>query len=71
MIGALGPLQTMAVTGSMTWQMEESGGATKLTLTYAVSGYLPGGLQALAGPVDGVLGEQFQRLKTYIETGAP
>ena len=42
---------------------------TKLEVTYAVTGYLPGGMKTWAAPVDGVLEEQFTRLKKYIEAG--
>lgn len=74
--GGLGPLQEMAVTGSLTLTTlpamgSGSTGRTRLSVTYAVGGYMAGGLDALAKAVDGVLAEQFTRLKTYIETGAP
>lgn len=71
MLGALGPLQSMAATGSMTIQLSEDKGATKLAVTYAVSGYLPGGMNTLAAPVDQVLTLQFTRLKNYVEHGDP
>ena len=67
MTGGLGPLQGMAVAGSMTWTWTPVGDTTRLTLTYTVGGYRPGGLQALAGPVDGVLGQQVDRLKAWVE----
>jgi hypothetical protein len=38
-------------------------------LAYAVGGYRPGGLGAIALPVDYVIGEALQRLKAHIETG--
>jgi uncharacterized protein YndB with AHSA1/START domain len=69
--GALGPLQSMAAAGSMTIQLSPSDGGTKLEVTYAVAGYSPAGLNTLAATVDGVLAEQFTRLKGYIETGEP
>lgn len=47
------------------------GDGAKLTVTYAVGGYSPAGLNAMAGPVDSVLGEMFHCLKTYVETGNP
>ena len=37
--------------------------------TYAVGGYRPGGLDAVALPVDYVIGEALARLAAYIETG--
>lgn len=69
MIGGIGPLQSMATTGSMTFQLSPAEGGTKLELTYAVAGYLGSGLNNLAAPVDGVLGQQVGRLKSFIETG--
>jgi len=41
MSGALGPLQTLAAAGTMIFQVVEEAGGTKLTVTYAVAGYLP------------------------------
>ncbi len=69
--GGLGPLQPMAVTGTMTFNLSPSSDGTKLDLTYAVGGYLPGGLNTLASPVDFVLTQQMTRLKSYVETGNP
>lgn len=69
MIGGLGPLQSMATTGSMTFQLSPSENGTKLELTYTVGGYLAAGLNNLAAPVDGVLGQQIGRLKNFMETG--
>ena len=67
--GALGPLQSMAATGTLTVQFAPSEGGTKLTATYAVAGYLPGGMNTLASPVDAVIAEQFTRLKNYVLHG--
>lgn len=67
--GALGPLQSMAATGSLTVQLAPEGSGTKLMVVYAVSGYLPAGMNTWAAPVDAVLTEQFTRLKSLVETG--
>lgn len=67
--GAIGPLQELAVSATMTWAFTQSGNRTAITLTYAVGGYGPGGLQALAPAVDAVLGAQLARLKRLIDTG--
>jgi uncharacterized protein YndB with AHSA1/START domain len=67
--GALGPLQTVAATGSMQIQLTAADQSTKLDVTYAVAGYQPKGMNTWAAPLDMVLAEQFTRLKTYIETG--
>jgi hypothetical protein len=71
MTGGLGPLQTMAATGSMSFKFSPEQGGTRVELTYAVAGYLPAGMNSLAAPVDGVLTEQFMRFKNYVETGKP
>jgi len=67
MIGGLGPLQAMAVTGSMTWSLSKTDTGTNVKVTYSVGGYLPGGLQKMAPLVDKVMFEQLKRLKMYIE----
>jgi uncharacterized protein YndB with AHSA1/START domain len=71
MTGGLGPLQSMAATGSMTFRLSPASGGTKLDITYAVTGYLPPGMNTFAAPVDHVLTEQFTRFKNYVETGDP
>jgi uncharacterized protein YndB with AHSA1/START domain len=69
--GALGPLQGMAVEGSLTFALAPDQGGTGLRLTYAVGGYGPEGLQGLASAVDTVLGLQLDRLERFVETGRP
>jgi len=66
---ALGPLQQLAVTGSLTWSIESAkeGSGSTLTMTYAAGGYAPGGLDKLADVVDSVLSGQVKRLKAYAE----
>ena len=65
--GGLGPLQAMAVTGTLTWSFAAIDEGTQLTLSYTVGGYIPGGMQQLAAPVDYVLGVQIKKLKEYVE----
>ena len=69
--GGLGPLGLMGVNGNMTWEFESAEDGTKVTFTYAVGGYRPGGLDEIAAPVDYVIGEALARLKAQIETGDP
>jgi uncharacterized protein YndB with AHSA1/START domain len=71
MSGALGPLQSLAATGSMTIQLSAAGAATKLAVQYTVTGYLAAGMSTWAAPVDSVITEQFTRLKSVVETGKP
>ena len=67
--GTLGPLIYSGASGHLVWTLAEKAGKTTLTQTYYVGGYFPGGLDKLAGPVDGVMSEQLGRLKAYVETG--
>ena len=71
MTGGLGPLGLMGVDGNMTWEFEDVPGGTRVRFTYAVGGYMAGGLDQMAEPVDRVLGEALSRLKAFAETGAP
>lgn len=66
---ALGPLQSMAVQGVMTFALKPSGDGTALQFEYRVNGSGSSGLDKLAPSVDGVLMEQLQRLQSYVETG--
>ncbi len=67
MIGGLGPLQSMAVAGVMTFTFTESGGRTTLEATYAVLAYTKEDLTVLAPLVDRVTAGQVARLKAFIE----
>jgi len=60
--GALGPLQTMAASGRMSWRVEATDGGSRLSFTYQVFGDPAGKLQDIAPAVDGVIGEQLARL---------
>ncbi|HEY2090332.1 MAG TPA: SRPBCC family protein [Thermoanaerobaculia bacterium] len=68
--GGLGPLQTAGVSGAMTLQVTPKEGGTDVALMYNVGGYYPGGLDSVAGGVDEVLTEQFDRLARLIATGS-
>lgn len=69
MTGGLGPLGLMGVNGNMTWEFDELDGQTRVRLTYVVGGYHEGGLDSIAGAVDGVLSEALHRLEAHVETG--
>jgi uncharacterized protein YndB with AHSA1/START domain len=69
LFGALGPLQGSGAAGHLAFVLAETDGKTTLTVTYDVGGYMKGGLDKIAGPVDGVLGQQVTRLKAQVETG--
>ena len=67
--GGLGPLQSLAATGTMRIVLSPAAGGTKLDVTYSVGGYLPAGMNTFASPVNEVLTQQFARFKSYVETG--
>lgn len=69
--GALGPLQTSAVAGSLTWKFSSADGGTKVELSYIVGGFMEAGFEKIAPAVDSVLNEQILRLKSFVETGKP
>jgi uncharacterized protein YndB with AHSA1/START domain len=69
--GALGPMQALAATGTLTLRFSAEEGGTKLDVTYAASGYLPAGMNRFAVPSDGMLSGQFARFKNYVEKGSP
>ena len=71
MSGALGPLQASGVSGAMTWRLSPAANGTKLELTYSVGGFMAGGFESIAPAVESVLREQAERLKRFVETGAP
>jgi hypothetical protein len=71
MTGGLGPLQSLAVAGSMAWSLTKAANGTTVEFSYAVGGYRPGGLSSLAVPVENVLSEQLTRLKNFVEKGKP
>ena len=69
MQGGLGPLQSEAVTGTLTVAMEPSkdGQETKISFSYVVGGYMRYKVSEIAPAVDNVLGDQFKRLlKPYV-----
>lgn len=64
MQGALGPLQSEAVLGTLTIAMEplKDGAGTRLSFNYTVGGYTRFPMAKMATAVDAVIGEQFQSL---------
>jgi uncharacterized protein YndB with AHSA1/START domain len=66
--GALGPLQSDALTGTLSWELKPAAGGTSVKLTYVVAGFMRAGRTSLPAAVDGVLGEQLGGLKTFVES---
>ena len=67
-IGSLGPLQGMGVTGSLTWEFEQVPEGTKITQTYVVGGFPTMPFEKLAPLVDGVMSGQMKALKAYADS---
>ena len=65
--GALGPLQELGVSGSLSWQIAKAAaGGSTITMTYAVGGYASG-LEKLASLVDQVMMRQLSLLEAYLQ----
>jgi uncharacterized protein YndB with AHSA1/START domain len=71
MTGALGPLQSSGVAGSLTWTLVSTRSGSKVVLTYNAGGFVEGGFDKIALAADSMLAEQLFRLKTFVETGSP
>jgi len=69
MSGALGPLQSEAVTGTLTMQLQPQGQSTVVRFTYKVGGYMEFPADQMATAVDGVIGEQLARLSALFGEG--
>jgi uncharacterized protein YndB with AHSA1/START domain len=69
--GALGPLQTEGVDGTLSWTLKPGEGVTTVTSSYVLGGYIRSGMEQWAPRVDRVLDEQLQRLKSFVEGKSP
>ena len=69
--GGLGPLQAYGIAGSLSWNLSDESGATKINLTYSVGGYIEDGFEEIAPAVEYVVGDQLKRLQLFLETGKP
>jgi uncharacterized protein YndB with AHSA1/START domain len=66
---ALGPFQEMAITGVLTFRLEEQGKSTRVTLNYRVSGAITMDPAKLAPMVDAMLGGQMRRFQAFTSSG--
>jgi uncharacterized protein YndB with AHSA1/START domain len=69
--GALGPLQTEGVDGTLSWTLKPGEGGTIVTSSYVLGGYIRSGMGQWAPRVDRMLDEQLQRLKRFVEGKSP
>lgn len=64
---AFGPLQAMALNGVFDLTVADvEGGGTRIVATFRVNGPASAQLDKLAAPVDGVIGEQVERLRATL-----
>lgn len=63
--GAPGRLQEGAAIATMSWRFSKTATGTKIELTFAASGYLPGGFDAIAPPTDKAFADLANRLAGY------
>ena len=70
MQGGLGPLQSMGLSGVLELALNSAETGTELTLSYRVSGDTLHQLETIAPAVDGVLGQQLDRLQRLLQTGS-
>ena len=66
---ALGPLQDMAVTGVLTFNLAPDGPGTRINMIYRVAGVLAMDSGKLAPLVDQVMGIQLGRLRSFASEG--
>jgi uncharacterized protein YndB with AHSA1/START domain len=68
---AFGPLQEMALNGLFDITLQDvEGGGTRIVATFRVNGPASAQLDKLAAPVDGVIGEQVERLRVRLAGAA-
>jgi uncharacterized protein YndB with AHSA1/START domain len=68
---AFGPLQEMALNGLFDLTLTDVEGGTRLVATFRVNGPASANLDRLAAPVDGVIGEQVERLRQRLAGATP
>ena len=66
MVGALGPLQSEALTGTMTITLKPGGAGTRIVLDYIVGGYMRYKTEEIAPAVDKVMSGQLAALATAL-----
>jgi hypothetical protein len=71
MVGALGPLQSEALSGALTITLKPGAAGTRIELDYVVGGFMRMKPEQIAPLVDKVLGEQVQRLAAKLTPAEP
>lgn len=70
MAGALGPLQSEALAGTMTVTLKAGGVGTRIVMEYVVGGYMRYKTGEIAPAVDKVLGSQLASLAAALGSSA-
>jgi uncharacterized protein YndB with AHSA1/START domain len=65
--GAMGPLKSEGLAGALSFVLTPAGTGTRIEMRYAVGGFMPGGVDKIAAPVDGVIAGLLGRLATYVD----
>ena len=68
MVGSLGPLQSEALTGTMTITLKPGGAGTRIVMEYVVGGYMRYKTDEIVPAVDNMLAEQLAGLATALGT---
>lgn len=71
MLGGLGPLQGLGLSGALEWRLKSVEGGTQITLAYVVGGYTTADLLKFAPIVDQVQGIQLGSLDAFINKREP
>jgi len=71
MVGGLGPLQGMGLSGAMSWTLQPVDEGTQITLHYTAGGYTTEDLSKFVSIVDQVQGLQLGGLGNYLAKGKP
>ena len=66
MVGSLGPLQSEALTGTLTISLKPDGAGTRIIMEYVVGGYMRYKVEEIAPAVDKVLAEQLAGLSASL-----
>jgi hypothetical protein len=71
MLGGLGPLQGLGLSGALEWRFKAVEGGTQITLAYVAGGYTTADLVKFAPIVDKVQGIQLGSLEAFITKREP
>jgi uncharacterized protein YndB with AHSA1/START domain len=65
--GAMGPLKGEGLDGALSFVLTPAGTGTRIEMRYAVGGFMTGGVDKVAAPVDSVINGLLGRLAAYAD----